>query len=140
MLRFFVTANWLKRCAGYLHAHNHNDLYPIYSRSKLLYMHLNQAFCDHFVPLSVRSPGALGKLGTLYPHAEWIKTTWRGLLIHDMPNRVSHNYYVCIGSHAFVMFAHKDILRARVTLTTLYRTLCMHVHHTLQHFWTSVAQ
>ena len=37
-----------------------------------------------------------------------------------MPSRVLH---VCIGSHAFAMFAHKKFLRVLVTLTTLYRTL-----------------
>jgi hypothetical protein len=51
--------------------------------------------------------------------------------------RISYGtLHVCIGSHAFAMFAHKKITGARGTLTTLYLTwrillfvalLCIHV-------------
>ena len=56
--------------------------------------------------------------------------TWKilgsGILIHTLelklrPFEVSP--YVCIGSHAFAMFAHKKITGAQGTLTTLYQTL-----------------
>ena len=60
----------------------------------------------------------------VYRHAEWIETNH----VHDWDFRLSQRYAqkcfpVCIGRHAFAMFAHKICLRVRVTLMTLYRTL-----------------
>ena len=55
--------------------------------------------------------------------------TWKilgsGILIHTLELKLRHfevSPYVCIGSHAFAMFAHKKITGARGTLTTLYQT------------------
>ena len=46
-----------------------------------------------------------------HEHAEWIKILGSGILIHTLELKLRHfevSPYVCIGSHAFAMLAHKN--------------------------------
>ena len=61
--------------------------------------------------------------------------TWKilgsGILIHTLELKLRHfevSPYVCIGSHAFEMFAHKKITGTRGMLTTLYQTLYIRIY------------
>ena len=57
-------------------------------------------------------------------HEEWVKIIRQNFDSHLRIKVMALQRfpYVCIGSHAFVMFAHENFTGAVGTLTTLYQT------------------
>ena len=87
------------------------------------------------------------ELRFLYQHAEWIENIY---LIHASELEICPIEcfpYVCIGSHAFAMFAHEIYEHALQWwpftkycvysyLDAYFHCMTIHVPHTWQHFWT----